>query len=166
MMANVLHPAVDRPLVANTDGSGHLVKKDSNETDFSLNNDTGKVPLSEVSVGHLAQHTFCKILYDAVLEAEEKKTTKTSAGHSNKSENKILYGHIVTDCMWDDVDQTWTVETDQEMRFQSNIIVAADGARSYLCSQVLNIPMNGQLEIQNLMNVHFQVTPTIEQKIP
>jgi 2-polyprenyl-6-methoxyphenol hydroxylase-like FAD-dependent oxidoreductase len=68
--------------------------------------------------------------------------------------------------MWDDVDQTRTVETDQGMRFQSNIIIVADGAQSYLCSQVLNIPMNGQPVIQNLMNVHFQVSPTIEQKIP
>ena len=170
IMAKVIHP-VDRPLVANMDANGRLVKKDSNETDFGANDTSNeqKVPLSEVSVGHLAQHTFCKILYDAVMEAEEKKSTSstiTSAGHNDNSQNQILYGHRVTDYKWDDIQRTWTVKTDQGTTFQSNIIIAADGARSCVRSQILNIPMNGQPVIQNLMNVHFQVSSRIEQQIP
>ncbi|KAL3925761.1 MAG: hypothetical protein SGILL_000179 [Bacillariaceae sp.] len=156
-MAKVVHP-VDRPLMANTDANGKLVEFGEEDDNESVSTAVGDdaVPLSEVSVGHLAQHTFCRILYDAVMEREA----------SAQSKNKILYGHRVTECWYDEPTRRWTVRTDMGETIHSSIMVAADGARSFLRSQVLDIPMNGQTTIQNLMNVHFQLSPEMEERIP
>jgi 2-polyprenyl-6-methoxyphenol hydroxylase-like FAD-dependent oxidoreductase len=161
MMARVVHP-VDRPLMAHTDANGKLVVTDETTTTttangYNNNNNNNTLPLSEVSVGHLAQHTFCRILYDAVMEWEAAR---------ERSSNEIWYGHCVVGCDFDDTARRWTVHTDRGKTVKSSILVAADGARSLLRNEVLDIRMNGQATIQHLMNVHFQVSEELEERIP
>lgn len=161
-MAKVVHP-VDRPLLANTDANGVLAS-DTEGHEISDNDvPSSSFPLSDVSVGHLAQHTFCKILYDAVTEASS--GIGTSEGETLPA-NKILYGNRVVSCDWDDAIRQWTIQTDKDITCQTSIVIAADGARSFLRDQVLQIPMDGQAAIQNLMNVHFRVSEETERQIP
>eukprot|EP00529_Nitzschia_sp_RCC80_P010075 CAMPEP_0113516784 /NCGR_PEP_ID=MMETSP0014_2-20120614/41810_1 /TAXON_ID=2857 /ORGANISM="Nitzschia sp." /LENGTH=766 /DNA_ID=CAMNT_0000413737 /DNA_START=632 /DNA_END=2932 /DNA_ORIENTATION=+ /assembly_acc=CAM_ASM_000159 len=160
LMANVVHP-VDVPLRSNTDSNGKLVSSPSpSSTPPPSDTDVSKFPLSEVSVGHLAQHTFCRILYETVLQLLD--------------EHKLLYGHSVTDASFCETSQQWTVHTNTGTIIQCSMIVAADGARSYVRNKVLNkmdgtnhTNMLGQETIQNLMNVHFQIpSKEDDKKIP
>jgi 2-polyprenyl-6-methoxyphenol hydroxylase-like FAD-dependent oxidoreductase len=184
LMATVIHP-VDVPLRANADANGKLVVNNNDDIDIdavnedsssfsSSNNHTNRFPLSEVSVGHLAQHTFCRILYETVQQKQQQEQQKIQ---DNPNNNLILYGHTVTDASFDDLSRQWTIHTDNDTNgrtIQCPIIVAADGARSFIRTHVLGeqhdemIRMLGQEKIQNLMNIHFQI-PSLDvddKKIP
>jgi 2-polyprenyl-6-methoxyphenol hydroxylase-like FAD-dependent oxidoreductase len=165
MMAQVVHP-VDHPLIANTDANGKLqpfgvadVRPDRKTHDES----PSTLPLSELSVGHLAQHKFCRILHESLVKRNEGVSINNE---TDKGTNSILYGTRVTGCKWDDVTGLWHIQTSGGDSIQSSIVVAADGARSMLRSDVLKIPMNGQPTIQHLINVHFQVSAETESRIP
>jgi 2-polyprenyl-6-methoxyphenol hydroxylase-like FAD-dependent oxidoreductase len=139
-MAEVIHP-VDRPLRANQDANGILV--DTMKADHPADN--AEIELSTCSVGHLAQHTFCRILYDAAVENSE-----ISNG------NHILYNTTVTDASQSQ-DGFWHVTTEHGDEFQAPVVIAADGAKSWWRNRV-DIPMNGQKILQHLINVHFSLT--------
>jgi 2-polyprenyl-6-methoxyphenol hydroxylase-like FAD-dependent oxidoreductase len=81
-------------------------------------------------------------------------------------QNEILYGNRVVGCTWDERTQRWNIQIDRNKCFQTSIIVAADGAKSFLRTDVLQIPMDGQATIQNLINVHFRVSEETEKRIP
>jgi len=196
LMAEVIHP-VERPLMAAEDANGRLVmgpmrkqgfKNDNvktvNNNDFSIpTNDHDGIPLSSESVGHLAQHTFCRILYDALVETTQ--TTITTPNRTlNSSQNNedvqhdgnILYGQRATEFNWNEKTSRWTVKTDQGEILQGiESIVAADGANSTIRrnlfsdmippilssddSDTSNDPtMIGTPVLQRLMNVHFTVS--------
>jgi 2-polyprenyl-6-methoxyphenol hydroxylase-like FAD-dependent oxidoreductase len=139
-MAEVIHP-VDRPLRANQDANGILV--DTMKADHR--DDNVEVELSNCSVGHLAQHTFCRILYDAAVE-----NSAFSTG------NHILYNTKVAGASQAQ-DGLWHVTTEHGDEYQSPVVIAADGSRSWWRNH-LDIPMNGQKTLQHLINVHFSLT--------
>jgi 2-polyprenyl-6-methoxyphenol hydroxylase-like FAD-dependent oxidoreductase len=164
MIAKVVHP-VDRPLVANRDANGRLVEiRDGDDAiDKKIEQHSDDVPLSDVPVGHLAQHTFCKILYASVTQT----SSGRQANKDNQPNDKVLFGHCVLSCDWDELLRQWTIRTNKSVRsIKTPIIVAADGAKSFLRTKVLNIPMDGEETIQNLINVHFHVNPKTEERIP
>ncbi|KAG7373133.1 PheA/TfdB family FAD-binding monooxygenase [Nitzschia inconspicua] len=163
MIAKVVHP-VNRPLLANRDANGILTNTAADDEIFNEKGNRSFIPLSDVSVGHLAQHTFCKILYDAVLEGCPERQGDES--EVSLPSNKILFGNRVVACDWDETTREWTIQTNNNTFFQTPIIVAADGARSFLREKVLSIPMDGQTTIQNLMNVHFRLSEQAEKKVP
>ena len=80
MIATVEHP-VDRPLLANQDVNGRLLPRaddDDDVEDEANNNDNNNVfPLSDCTVGHLAQHKFCKILYEAAMGNDDDESNNT-----------------------------------------------------------------------------------------
>lgn len=139
-MAEVIHP-VDQPLQANQDANGVIVTKNESRSSQQYNS---KIELSDCSVGHLAQHTFCQILYDTAIK---------NSKHS--SDYQIFYNTRVKSAARED--GMWTVTTDKDKQFKSPIVIAADGAKSWW-RQLLQIPMNGQQTIQHLINVHFTLT--------
>jgi 2-polyprenyl-6-methoxyphenol hydroxylase-like FAD-dependent oxidoreductase len=195
LMAEVIHP-VERPLMAEEDANGRLVMgpirqqgfqndnvKTVNNNDFSIpTNDHDGLPLSSESVGHLAQHTFCRILYDALVKTTQ--TTITTPNRMlNSSQNNedkqhdgnIIYGQRATEFDWNENTGRWTVKCDQGEIFEDiESIVAADGAtstiRRNLFSDIIppilssdgdtsNDPtMIGTPNLQRLMNVHFTVS--------
>jgi 2-polyprenyl-6-methoxyphenol hydroxylase-like FAD-dependent oxidoreductase len=195
LMAEVIHP-VERPLMAEEDANGQLLmgprrqkgfKNDSvktdNNNDLSLpTNDHDGIPLSSESVGHLAQHTFCRILYDALVETTQTTITTPNKMLNNIQNNKdkqhdgnIIYGQRATEFDWNGNIGRWTVKTDQGEIFEDiESIVAADGAtstiRRNLFSDIIppilssdndtsNDPtMIGTPNLQRLMNVHFTVS--------
>lgn len=193
MMAQVVHP-VDRPLIANADANGvlqqpkpssaiHVDRENSivppimmtpEGRDKTSKSNSNSLPLSEVSVGHLAQHTFCKILHESLVQRINNRGLSTHDNVDNdynkSMHSTILYGTRVTGCNWDDTTSTWTLQTTttegEDSTLQAAIIVAADGAKSWLRTNILQIPMNGQSTIQHLMNVHFQVSEKTERTIP
>ncbi|CAJ1960114.1 unnamed protein product [Cylindrotheca closterium] len=141
-MAEVIHP-VDRPLHAHTDSNGILLE-DGKEPAFG----NGEVlELSDCSVGHLAQHTFCRILHDAAAENCQ----------SNSQNSNLLYSDEVTHADWQTDDGSWRIRTKQGKEFHTPVVLAADGAKSWW-RNLLNIPMHGETTIQHLINVHFTLT--------
>lgn len=155
-LARVLHP-VDRPIRAEQDANGILLEAESTSTTDDDGNSSGSVPLSDCTVGHLAQHTFLSNLYDGLH--------LMNSNNKSSSNNVILYGTRVTD-RYQDKDGIWHLSTDTGNKFSSNIVVAADGAKSEWRDQQLKIPMLGHPVIQHLINVHFTIDDSISKKIP
>ena len=137
-MAQVVHP-VDRPLQANVDANGKLVAI-ANEADTSSSDqdDSAGTPLSSCTVGHLAQHTFCKILQEA------------EAPNATVEYNTPVVGIDYENGMHH-------VRTKDGTTYVSPVVVAADGAHSTL-RKLWKIPMQGQEAIQHLVNVHIRAT--------
>ena len=167
LIAEVIHP-VDRPLATELDANGKLVAENSDKLAEESN-----LPLSPESVGHLAQHKFCRILYDTLTEV------------SDKRENEILYGRSVTDFDWNNETKRWTVKIDQEEVFDDvDMVLAADGAASMVRRKLFtdnagtasfenDSTMLGTPNLQRLMNVHFEIpsesqdgSTKSEQRIP
>ncbi len=165
LIAEVIHP-VDRPLAAEFDVNGKLLSEHSDERIEESN-----LPLSPESVGHLAQHKFCRILYDTLIEAPSKaaETLEGTATDGGESDNEILFGRSVTDFDWDEKTKRWTVKTDQEDVFDDvDIVLAADGAASMVRRKLFtgnadaasfenDSTMLGTSNLQRLMNVHFEI---------
>ncbi|KAL3944663.1 MAG: hypothetical protein SGBAC_001271 [Bacillariaceae sp.] len=141
-MAEVVHP-VDRPLQAHADVNGVLVEDRKDSVSCNVN----VLELSDCSVGHLAQHTFCKILHDAAKD--------NCQNFSNDSH--LLYSDEVVHADRHTDDGSWRIRTKKGKEFQTPVVVAADGAKSWWRNR-LDIPMHGQTTIQHLINVHFTVT--------
>eukprot|EP00537_Pseudo-nitzschia_pungens_P007679 CAMPEP_0172363314 /NCGR_PEP_ID=MMETSP1060-20121228/6711_1 /TAXON_ID=37318 /ORGANISM="Pseudo-nitzschia pungens, Strain cf. cingulata" /LENGTH=858 /DNA_ID=CAMNT_0013086037 /DNA_START=176 /DNA_END=2755 /DNA_ORIENTATION=- len=153
IMAEVVHP-VDRPLAAVADANGLLVPETSNDDIHGKNkekNEFNTIPLSPESVGHLAQHTFCRILHDALVGTPE---------------HEILYGCRATAFDWNAKTRVWTVQTDRAEAFDDiDVIVAADGAGSSIRTNFFSgdgtknsagdSTMLGTPTLQRLINVHF-----------
>lgn len=160
LIAEVIHP-VDRPLATESDANGRLVlENDGGEkADTMTRDERDNLPLSPESVGHLAQHRFCRILYDALTKSPD-----TVA--SNDIE--IFYGHRVTDFDWNKDTRRWTIKTDREELFDDvDIVLAADGAASSVRKKLFTSDattasdddptMLGTPNLQRLINVHFEI---------
>jgi 2-polyprenyl-6-methoxyphenol hydroxylase-like FAD-dependent oxidoreductase len=134
-LARVVHP-VDRPLPAEVDANGVL------QSDTTLRPEAHA--LSPCSVGHLAQHTFCRILYDAAVQNAVDGTL-------------LLYGTSVTRVgrprHGTDLSNQLVVETANGQSFSASVCIAADGANS-TTRQSQGIEMRGQEGLQHLINIH------------
>lgn len=164
ILAEVIHP-VDRPLVAAADANGRLVSETADgdkKVTFPKKDVRGDLPLSPEPVGHLAQHKFCRILYDALVESPESATTTLNG------DGDILYGRRLTGLDWNKENGLWTINTDQHEVFDDiDIILAADGAASTVRKNLFNndaaatlggdSSMLGTPNLQRLINVHFEV---------
>ena len=140
-LARVVHP-VDQPLKANVDANGILVE--------DLSQEQSKVshrPLSACSVGHLAQHTFCRILYDAAME-EAKRTP---------AETKLCYKTRLQE-LDPTPDGRFQLQTTRGDTILADICVAADGAHS-LCRSQWDTELRGKVGIQYLLNIHVKTCP-------
>eukprot|EP00536_Pseudo-nitzschia_multiseries_P000064 jgi/Psemu1/282061/fgenesh1_pg.2_\ len=158
IMAEVVHP-VDRPLVAMADANGILVPSESESSAdiYGTNGEYGRnnlgIPLSPESVGHLAQHTFCRILHDALVR------------QVGTPDHDVLYGCRATAFDWNADTRLWTVRTDRGEVFDDiDAIVAADGAASSIRTNLFpgngnnnsgDSTMVGTPTLQRLINVHF-----------
>jgi len=170
MIAEVIHP-VDRPLAAGLDANGKLVPGNGGDksVDEATIRNQGELPLSPESVGHLAQHKFCRILYDAVTKSPEKVADTVKGRPNNDNDCDILYGQRVTDFDWNKESGLWTIKTDQDEVFDDvDIVLAADGAassvRQNLFTRNATTPstngdstMLGTPNLQRLINVHFEI---------
>lgn len=144
VMATVQHP-VHAPLVAGSNANG-LLLENYPQGDALFHADASEaVPLSDVSVGHLAQHTFSRILFDDV----QLNLAPTCA---------LEFGSRVVHAEQNTSDLQWQVTTDTGQKYQAPIVVAADGVKSTWRQKYLNIGMSGQPTIQHLINVHFSLT--------
>lgn len=134
-MAEVIHP-VDRPLQSNVDANGKLVE---NIGEGMEQNPAETTLLSACTVGHLAQHTFCRLLYEAEAPlATVKYNMPVVRVHSG-------------------VDGLHRVQTGDGTTYVAPVVVAADGAHSTL-RKLWNIAMDGQEAIQHLVNVHIKAS--------
>jgi 2-polyprenyl-6-methoxyphenol hydroxylase-like FAD-dependent oxidoreductase len=151
-MACVVHP-VDRPLEAYQDANGKLLIG-YDGCDQTAQPFTSSIPLSDCSVGHLAQHTFCRILYRAAVAPQQQQQHQ----QSTTSKSSIDYGNRVDKVIRDDNDlYPWRVETSNNITYQAQVLIAADGANSSLRSEMLDISMKGTNTLQHLVNVHFEL---------
>ena len=107
--------------------------------------------LSGMAVGHLAQHTFSRILYDEAMA-------------NTNCRSNILYNTQVTNVNLQD-DNQYLVTTATGMTVKSQVVVAADGSNSIL-RQIWNIGWNGQEGIQDLVNVHFTTSAEAAARLP
>lgn len=145
-LARVDHP-VDRPLVANRDANGTLVEENDEDATHSNHRDTTEEqgrPLSVCSVGHLAQHTFCRILYDAAIEEALPETELHYNTRVNNIENSMDGGFMI--------------HTDTNKTIQTKLCIAADGAHSY-CRGQWGKEQVGHVGIQHLLNIHVKTCP-------
>jgi len=148
-LARVDHP-VDRPLLANTNANGKLILTEEEKTiDMqSADDQMQEMPLSACSVGHLAQHTFCRILYDAAMEQKllyNTKVTQLNSGNKSTSSSQKRNGYHV-------------IHTNSNNLIHAKICVGADGAHSF-CRSQWKIDQVGQVGIQHLLNVHVKTCP-------
>jgi 2-polyprenyl-6-methoxyphenol hydroxylase-like FAD-dependent oxidoreductase len=154
-LAKVVHP-VSRPLQMSQDANGALLMDDDEGIGCGGESNAGDSSndLSVCSVGHLAQHTFCRILYDHACGMVQE-------GSSNA---RLLYGTRVTNVYAstssDQDHEHVAVETDCGHRFSTDLVVAADGARSRI-RQICGIQCSGQEAFQDLINIHVRLS--IEQ---
>jgi 2-polyprenyl-6-methoxyphenol hydroxylase-like FAD-dependent oxidoreductase len=168
IMARVRHP-VDRPLRAGEDANGKLVGTEQQEEEEEMvvgDNMDGDsktashsiMELSDCSVGHLAQHTFCRILHEEAANHNNNNTNTNTNNNNNTNSDRdrLRYDTRVEDCRYDEETNRWTVSTDKGDEIRASTVIAADGAKSNWRSR-LQIPMLGQGEIQHLINVHFSI---------
>jgi 2-polyprenyl-6-methoxyphenol hydroxylase-like FAD-dependent oxidoreductase len=144
IMARVTHP-VDVPL-GRGDANGVLLPQGqmtAPRTPPSSN------PLSDVSVGHLAQHTFSRILYEEAIKQDA---------------SQLMYDTAVTNVELHD-DNHYVTSTANGASFRSKVVVAADGSNSKL-RRNWNIGWKGQEGIQDLVNLHFSTSPEIAARLP
>jgi 2-polyprenyl-6-methoxyphenol hydroxylase-like FAD-dependent oxidoreductase len=159
-LAQVRHP-VDRPLQARQDANGILIDNEyCHETEAAQTGDKDN-SLSPCTVGHLAQHTFGKILFDyakTLPHSELRYNTRvTDIIHHNHG-NKTTTAHTSAPTT-----PITIIRTDNGSTFDSDLVVAADGAHSFV-RQAVDIPMVGLSGLQHLMNVHVTLSPdTAEQ---
>ena len=148
IMARVAHP-VDVPF-GTGDANGILLPS-GQITAPPTTPPPSTTALSGMSVGHLAQHTFSRILYDEAMA-------------NTNSRSKLLYDTPVTNVELLN-DNQYLVTTTTGVSVKSPVVVAADGSNSIL-RQKWNIGWNGQEGIQDLVNVHFTTSPDAAAKLP
>ena len=151
-LAHVRHP-VDRPLSREKDANGVLLLEEGEQDqEASIQSDENHQELSPCSVGHLAQHTFCRILYDLAKQHESA---------------TIRYGtHVtsVTKDYDDDSEQCLTVHCEDGSLYKTPLVIAADGASSPLRTS-RKIGWHGQHGMQHLMNIHVTLDLQIANEL-
>jgi 2-polyprenyl-6-methoxyphenol hydroxylase-like FAD-dependent oxidoreductase len=145
-LAEVLH-FVDRPLQAGRDSNGILLKDENLATDGTDKQLSFDRDLSPCTVGHLAQHTFCRILYD--YAKHEARIVPGAALH---------YGTRITNMETSQTNNGCLVTTSNGVKIKAATVVAADGSNS-LIRRLANISQSGEQGMQYLMNVHVKLPP-------
>jgi 2-polyprenyl-6-methoxyphenol hydroxylase-like FAD-dependent oxidoreductase len=158
VMARVRHP-VDRPLQEHADANGVLVPQGDESNQYHGRSVDEDSSLSSCTVGHLAQHTFCRILYNSALQGAPPDT-------------HVLYNHKVTNVRRNEKSGEYLVSarsssesTAPETLYRSPVVIAADGANSEL-RRSWGIAQAGQEGIQHLINVHIRTSSTLAQTFP
>ena len=152
-LATVIHP-VHAPLQVGTDANGVLVPHNNSVEDFVQGCFPTTQPLSPCAVGHLAQHTLGRILYDHAKE------------HPH-SLSELRYGTRVThvnilrqsSSLLGDASPAVQIETDRGDVIHANLCVAADGANSFVRDHV-RIPWQATTQPplhQELYNIHVRL---------
>jgi 2-polyprenyl-6-methoxyphenol hydroxylase-like FAD-dependent oxidoreductase len=138
-LAEVVHP-VDRPLQTERDANG-VLREDAADA-------SAGAPLSPCAVGHLAQHTFSRILYEAAVDRA------ANVGSQLLFESPVRTVRTVGDGLLE-------VACEDGKAFSCSVCVAADGARSAV-RQAARMTRSGREAMQHLINVHVAL-PTDEQ---
>jgi 2-polyprenyl-6-methoxyphenol hydroxylase-like FAD-dependent oxidoreductase len=133
-MARVIHP-VDQPLDEAGDSNATLLPEHTLEWPMSK---SPIRPLSACNVGHLAQHTFMKLLYQEAM--------------SQKCE--IRLSSSVKTVEWLPDCDMYQVVVDSGDTLHTKLVVAADGSNSLL-RRLWKIDSKGTHSIQHLLNVHI-----------
>lgn len=139
-IARVVHP-VDQPVGATGDANGVLLATSEIKASPTPPPDD---PLSVCSVGHLAQHTFSKLLYESAMDLRT-------------PESELQLESPVVDVKWIEEQQLYKLTTNAGEIFYAPIVVAADGSNSRI-RQKWKIDMIGQKGIQHLINVHVRAS--------
>lgn len=147
IMARVVHP-VDRALDSERDANGTLMPFGEIHANTSP---IAERPLSACLAGHLAQHTFSRILWEEGINSAAPDTnlqfnTKVVSVQQDHEER-----HLVT---------TASGET-----FRSPILVAADGSNSRI-RKAWDIDWKGQANMQHLINIHFTTSKETSSRLP
>jgi 2-polyprenyl-6-methoxyphenol hydroxylase-like FAD-dependent oxidoreductase len=178
-LASVVHP-IDRPLQAHTSANGKLLVTSSSMSSFKTGTTTSSdatpcsIPLSDTSVGHLGQHVFSRILYDATYQGDAIESAHQPRQETNpppSSSSSISFGTKVKDVTFNKDTSLWQVltttasdtlstnhaTTSTTITYETPILIAADGAHSKIRDQVCGITRSGIPTMQHLINVHFQI---------
>lgn len=181
-IAVVNHP-VDVPLRAGRDSNG-VLEEDDDDTNVGGeergDNEYRRTDLSPCSVGHLAQHTFSRILYESLAMKSSSPTSSSEAADAEEEappSNRVLFGTSVTDVRYGGASGTLVVEAESAgassdengesaaaaklLTVETPLVVAADGAHSSVRGR-LGIGRTGREGIQHLINVHVTLPmPTL-----
>mmetsp|Transcript_14397 Transcript_14397/g.22187 ORF Transcript_14397/g.22187 Transcript_14397/m.22187 type:complete len:681 (+) Transcript_14397:64-2106(+) len=150
-MARVVHP-VDQPLGGNmVDANGTLLPQDVFNTELT---ETSTNPLSACSVGHLAQHTFSKLLYESAIELKQQ---------SHNCTTDIIFDSTVVAVNWKAEDEVYQLTLDSGKTAYAGIVIAADGSKGSLRHN-WNIPWTkgSQESIQHLLNIHIKTSSPVD----
>jgi 2-polyprenyl-6-methoxyphenol hydroxylase-like FAD-dependent oxidoreductase len=161
-LATVVHP-VHQPLQVGRDANGALVQTTVDDTlanKFPLTQS-----LSPCTVGHLAQHTFGRILYDHVQNLPEAQLYY----ETEVSQVKILPSSYSAEEVSIDNPTEPTVElrTQHGDIIRTNLCLAADGAHSFIRQQI-GIPWQATTDpplTQDLYNIHVHMNENQIQKL-
>jgi len=198
LLAQVNHP-VDRPIQAGRDANGRLVLTPDEQkeecgvsSNDKANDDDSSFDLSPCRVGHLAQHTFCRILYESALRlVGEQREPFSNDRNYCEHHSGLHYGHTVTDIRQDDEtpsllvhvvetaddddddDDNTTAKTtnntskekNRKKVFRTLLCIAADGANSTMRDAYGKIDRTGQRDVQHLINVHVTLPPRETAKL-
>lgn len=143
-IATVKHPV--RCVTNGQDGNGELLpheyesRTDDHNSLHKLGNDN--LNISVCQPAHLAQHHYVRIL----LNHAKNMATETSS--------QLLFGVSVKHVEQTNKNELLNIHLDNGAVFKSQFVVAANGAASNLRK---NVTMIGNPEIQNLVNVYFQI---------
>ena len=185
-LAEIIHP-VDRPLQSNCDANGVLSQPTPTERTTTHSNGTTTTTtttattfdLSPCTVGHLAQHTLGRILYDTALE----KCQRHSQDSTMKSQ--ILYDTSVERMEWITHNGVGVEASSSPMlrvvtkpqnnpddpchEYISDLVIAADGAhstvRQRLWPRTDRATSNDDQVEQHLINVHVTIPKDIANEI-
>ena len=204
-LAEIIHP-VDRPLQSKTDANGILrqspaatienrtttttttTTSTTSSTDSKDANTNNNFDLSPCTVGHLAQHTLGRILYETAIEkchAPHTQQHSLSPDTTTTTTSQILYDTSVEQIEWIDdatspmlrvvTQNTNTTNAPvHHKEYYTDLVIAADGAHSTVRQQLwkkknhLYQGANGDdddaLE-QHLINVHVTIPMNIAHEI-
>jgi len=114
---------------------------------------------SPCRVGHLAQNKFCRLLLE---EARERIASLPLSRMDGQLEGIFFQNQVKSISAHEDAKCPVTVvyanEDAVEKQIHCNFVVACDGSRSQTRQQ-MGVDMEGDPEIQHLLNVHFRTTP-------
>eukprot|EP00546_Thalassionema_frauenfeldii_P004216 CAMPEP_0178906844 /NCGR_PEP_ID=MMETSP0786-20121207/7042_1 /TAXON_ID=186022 /ORGANISM="Thalassionema frauenfeldii, Strain CCMP 1798" /LENGTH=584 /DNA_ID=CAMNT_0020578579 /DNA_START=310 /DNA_END=2064 /DNA_ORIENTATION=+ len=149
-MARVVHP-VDQPIDAEiNDANGTILPSGFLNTKLT---EPPISPLSACSVGHLAQHTFSKLLYESAIELKQT---------SRNDSTDIIFNSPVAALEWRADDEIYHLTLESGETIYAGLVVAADGAHSRL-RRAWNIgwTKGSQESIQHLLNIHIKTTSPV-----
>lgn len=145
-IAHVIHP-VDRPLQAGMDANGVL------QQDLLVarqENSNSNKDLSVCLTGHLAQHTFGRILYD---HAQGQKDPETQLLYGTSVKDVVVYHQAAANGI-----NNLKVTTECGQEITADVVVAADGSDSFV-RRAQGINSSGKEGILQLVNVHVRLPP-------